>query len=84
MNQWLKLGLIYFFSLSNKDCIILVDYTSKFFQISRLPYTEAFTVINHTKAISSHYGLPREIVSDKGPQFICYKYKQFSQEWDFK
>ena len=72
------------FLFDYKDYVIAVDYTSKFFEISRLPNTEASTVINHTKAIFSRYGIPRELVSDNGPQFTFYEYKKFSQEWDYK
>ena len=80
---WLKIGTD-LFSIDNKDYIIVVDYTSKFFEISRLPNAEASTLINHTKAIFSRYGIPREVVSDNGPQFTSYEYKKFSQEYDFK
>ena len=72
---WVKIGAD-LFSFDNKDYVIVVDYTSKFFEISRLPNTEASTIINHTKAIFSHYGIPREIVSDTGPQFTSYEYKK--------
>ena len=78
---WVKIGTD-LFSLDNKDYVIVVDYTSKFFEISRLPNTEASTVINHTKAIFSRYGIPRDIVSDNGPQFTSYEYKNFSEQWD--
>ena len=73
-----KIGT-YLFSFDDKGYLIVVDYTSKFFHISRLPNTEAPTVINHTKAIFSRYGIPREVVSDNGPQFTSYEYKTFSQ-----
>ena len=63
---WVKIGAD-LFSFDNKDYVIVVDYTSKFFEISRLPNTEASTVINHTKAIFSRYGIPREVISDNGP-----------------
>ena len=72
------------FLFDYKDYVIAVDYTSKFFEISRLPNTEASTVINHTKAIFSRYGIPRELVSDNGPQFTSYEYKTFSEEWNFR
>ena len=72
------------FSFHNKDYIIVVDYTSKIFEILRLPNTEAPTVINYTKAIFSFYGIAREAASDNGPQFTSYEYKKFCQEWDFK
>ena len=80
---WLKIGTD-LFSFDNKDSVIAVDYTSKFFEISRLPNTEASTVINHTKAMFSRYGIPREVVSDKRLQITSYQYKKFSQERYFK
>ena len=51
------------FLFDNKYYVIVVDYTSKFFEISHLPNTEASTVINRTRAIFSRYGIPREVVS---------------------
>ena len=79
---WVKIGTD-LFSLDNEDYVIAVDYTSKFFEISRLPNTEASTVINHIKAIFSRYGIPREVVSDNGPQFTSYKYKKFFSKVGF-
>ena len=76
---WDKIGTD-LFSFDNKYYVIVFGYTSKFFQISQLPNTEASTVINHTKAIFSRYGIPREVVSGNGPQFTSYEYKKFSQE----
>ena len=80
---WVKIATD-LFSLDNKDYVIVVDYTSKFFEISSFPNTKPSTVINHTKAIFLHYGIPREVVSDNGPKFTSYEYKNISQEWDFK
>ena len=47
-------------------------------------YSDASTEINHTKAIFSRNGIPREVVSDNGTQHTSYEYKKFSQEWHFK
>ena len=78
---WVEIGTD-LFSFDNKDYVIAADYTSKFFEISRLPNTEASTVINQTKAIFSRYGFPRDVVSDNGPQFTSYEYKNLSEQWD--
>ena len=43
---WVKIGTN-LFSFDNNDYVTVVDYTSKFFKISRLPNTKASTVINH-------------------------------------
>ena len=68
------------FSFNNKDYAIAVDYTTKVFKISRSSNTEALTIINHTKDLFSCYEIPREGVSDNGPQFTSHEKKDFSQE----
>ena len=73
---WVKIGTD-LFSFDSKDYVIVVDYTSKLFEISCLPNTEASTVINHTKAIFSRYGIPREVVSDNGPNLLLMNTKNF-------
>ena len=43
---WVKIGAGLFL-FRNKDYVIVVDYASKFLEVSRLPNTEASTVINN-------------------------------------
>ena len=78
---WTKVGTD-LFHLQNKHYVIIVDYTSKYFDLSRLPDTRSSTVITHTKAIFSKYGIPKEIFSDNGPEFASREYKNFCQSWD--
>ena len=44
--SWVKIGAGLFL-FNNKDYVIVVDYASKFLEVSRLPNTEASTVINN-------------------------------------
>ena len=60
----------------------MVDYYSRFLEIERLKDTLSYTVVKKTKAIYSRHGIPEELVSDNGPQFISQEYKQFTSEWD--
>lgn len=62
---------------------MVVDYYSKFFEISLLDNTTAPTVINRTKNIFAKHGIPKLIISDNGPQFKSSEYKKFATEWDF-
>ena len=80
---WQKVGTD-LFSLRNKDYVIVADYTSKFFDLSQLEDTEAPTVVMHTKRIFSKFGIPKEVISDNGPQYISREYSTFAHEWDFK
>ena len=70
--------------LKNKDYVIVVDYTTNYFDLSKPPNTRSSTVIAHTKSIFSKYGIPLEVFSDNGPEFSSHEYKLFAQEYDFK
>ena len=70
------------FSLEKVNYVIVVDYYSRFFEIERLKDTLSSTVVKKAKAICSRHGIPEELVSDNGLQFISQEYKQFTSEWD--
>ena len=38
----------------------------------------------HRKQIFSRYGIPKEVISDNGPEFIGNACKKISKKWDFK
>ena len=80
---WEKVG-IDLFTLFNKDYVLIVDYYSKFFEISKIPDKESPTVITHLKSIFSRQGIPKEVISDKGPEFSSSSFSAFAQQWDFK
>ena len=80
---WTKLGTD-LFNFNNNDYLIVVDYTSKFFEVSQLPDTTAETVINHTKSILSRHGIPETIISDNGPQFKSHLYAEFIKKWEIQ
>ena len=73
---WTKVGTDLFEIFSK-------SYTSNFFDISEIPDKRSSTVVLHTKRIFSRYGIPKEVISDNGPEFID-AYKKFSKKWDFK
>ena len=41
-------------------------------------------VIAQLKSIFARYGIPDEVISDKGPQFSSWRFKQFAEPWEFK
>lgn len=72
------------FNLFNKLFLVIVDYTSKYFEVVQLPNGKTSTVINFTKGIFAHHGIPAEVVSDNGPQYSSFEFKRFARQWDFK
>ena len=65
---WYKIGTDVF-HLFNRHYLLIVDYTTDYFDVSQLPDLESTTVIQHTKAIFAKYGISNEIMSENGPEF---------------
>lgn len=80
---WTKIGAD-IFDLHRKSYVIVVDYTTKFFDIHSLPDKQSTTVINHLKSIFAKFGIPQIVMSDGGPEFKSDAFKRFAQDWDFQ
>ena len=48
------------FELDKQDYVVIVDYYSKFFEVSHLPNSKSKTVINHIKSHLARYGIPEK------------------------
>ena len=80
---WTKVGTD-LFEIYSKSYLIVADYTSNFFDISEISDKRSATVVLHTKQMFSRYGIPKEVISDNGSEFIGSTYKRFRKTWDFK
>ena len=81
-SPWQKVATV-IFSLWKSGYIIIANYTSKFSDPSQLEYTNASIVVMQTKCIFSKCGIPREVISDNGPQYTSHEYGTFAHDWDF-
>lgn len=63
-----------------KYCV-LMDYYSKYLEITHMHSTTATNVIKHVKAIFARWGVPREIISDNGPPYDSNEWKAFASDW---
>ena len=72
------------FRLKSKSYLIVVDYTSNFFDISQLLDKLSSTVVTHTKRTFSKFGIPKVVILDNGPEFKGEAYQKFSKTWDFQ
>ena len=71
------------FSLYNEKYVLVVDYFSGYTEVTRLNNESAKCVIDNIKKIFSHNGIPKEVMSDNGPQYTSYKFVDFARNWDF-
>ena len=80
--RWQKLAMD-IMTYHGRDFQVVVDYYSKYPEISQLPDKTADTIITHTKSICSRHGIAEEIVSDNMP-FGSREFNDFAQEWGIK
>ena len=80
---WEKVGTD-IFQFDGKNYLLIVDYYSRYFEINLLPTLKALDVIIHMKSQFARHGIPREVISDNGPQFCCEEFFNFSKRWGFK
>ena len=69
------------FTFKNKEYLITVCYKSNFWELDRLYDTKSSTIIKKLKANLARYGIPKQLVSDNGPQFDSNEFKTFTKSW---
>ena len=60
--------------------MILVDAKSKWPEVIQMKSTTASRTIEVLRSLFSRFGIPHQLVSDNGPQFVSEEYKQFCEQ----
>ncbi|KAJ0173950.1 hypothetical protein K1T71_010096 [Dendrolimus kikuchii] len=76
---WARLHLDFMGPLGGKTYLVIVDATSKWIEIFNVHSTSARYTIDKLCELFSRWGLPKQIVSDNGPQFACKEFKDFTK-----
>ncbi|KAJ8044099.1 hypothetical protein HOLleu_11471 [Holothuria leucospilota] len=71
------------FEFNRVNYLILVDYYSGFFEISKLYDTRSSTIISQCKSQFARHGIPDKLITDNGPQFASSEFAQFAQQYNF-
>ena len=69
--------------MENTNYLILVDYYSRYMEMSKLSSRTSTLVIQHIKSIFARHGMPETFVSDNGPQFSSSTFTQFALDYGF-
>ena len=72
------------FAFKGSSYLLLIDYHSRYVEMSKLHSTTSAAVIQHMKSIYARHGIPEILVSDNGPQFSAEIFTQFAQNFDFQ
>ena len=67
------------FTWNDTEYVLLVDYYSKYFEVSRLTNAKSLTVVNKLKSFMSRHGICQRLISDNGPQYSSETFAQFAK-----
>jgi hypothetical protein len=80
---WQKIG-VDLFELEGHKYVLLVDYYSKFFELSRLSSEKSGHVIEMIKPHFARHGIPKICVTDNAMQFASAELKDFAKTYGFR
>ena len=78
---WQKIGAD-FFEWNNTTYLLLVDYLSRWIEIAKMTTTSGTRTVDQFKSIFAKFGIPEEIRTDNGPQFISHEFKKFCAQYE--
>ena len=73
---WQRIHIDYA-TYQRQDFLIVVDACSKWPEVVHMKSTTTEATITALRNIFARYGLPQEIMSDNGPQFVSKEFKHF-------
>ena len=71
------------FEWNKSTYLLIVDYFSRWIEIALLNRSTCDDVIQHTKSIFAQHGIPYEVISDNGPQYVYQQLSDFAKEYGF-
>ena len=79
---WGKVG-INLFGQSRERYVLLVDYTSDYFEYIKLASQLSVDVILSIKDVFSRLGIPSVFHTDNASNFTSAEFENFSEKWKF-
>ncbi|GFR99233.1 Pol polyprotein [Elysia marginata] len=70
------------FHYGKQNYLLVVDYTSKFFEVCLLRDTTSYSVVQQIKkSIFARHGIPVQLITDNRPQFSAAEFRRFMADW---
>ena len=79
---WQKVGTNWF-HFKGATYLLVVDYFSRYPEITKLTSTTSLDIINALKSAFSRYGIPEMVMSDNGPQYSSQEFRDFAKAYNF-
>ena len=83
LRLWLKIAAD-LFVIEQQTFLIMVDYSSNFFEVVDIHRRTAQAVITQFKVQFARHGIPEVLISNNGPEFDNQEFKNFSTDWQFE
>jgi len=74
---WKRLHIDFAGPFEGQMWLIVIDACSKWPEVIAMTSTTAEKTVHTLRSLFSRYGIPDQIVTDNGPQFIAEEFKQF-------
>ena len=71
------------FELKGAHYLLVIDYFSRYIEITKLSTTTSTSIIEALKSIFSRHGIPDSLTSDNGPQYSAKEFEDFTKAYDF-
>ena len=82
VRPWSKLG-VDIANLDGRLLLICMDYYSSYIEVGRLSSLTTQAVTHLLAEWMARHGIPDEVVSDNGRQFMSEDFQKFTRDWDF-
>ena len=80
---WDKVGSD-IFQIQNRAYLIVVDYFSSYIEVDYLTSVSSQQVIEKMKHHFARFGIPRQLITDGGPQYTSSEFAEFARKWGIK
>ncbi|CAM1293241.1 Uncharacterised protein g678 [Pycnogonum litorale] len=73
------------FQLLNAEWLIIADYFSKYIIVRKMPRPcTSSSVVSCAKQVFAELGIPSKVMTDNGPHFDSFQFKELAREWGFQ
>ena len=77
---WQRIHVDFAGPFMGKMFLVVIDAHSKWPEVVEMPSTTAQKAVDELRKLFSAYGLPEQLVSDNGPQFVAQEFGIFLKE----